>query len=276
GELIFAEDIVADGMAAPHWHDSLEIGVVLQGVVRLEIAKTTYLMQQKQIYVINTLNYHQLCLDEDSKVFTVHFHPALLYESWQETLYHHVKFPFSPENFSEPLLDTDEEINRRIFFALTKIRHEATMKYPAWQTIATGVLIEIAGMLARHTLMKNPALYKRYQHQAKALKRIQPALRLIEEHYADNITLSDISGAIFVSDSYCCVLFQQALDMSPIAYRNYRRIIEACRLLSETDYSIREIAFQVGAGSVQSFNRVFQRERHMTPTQYRLHLLKHA
>ena len=50
---------------------------------------------------------------------------------------------------------------------------------------------------------------------------------------------------------------------------NQSKIMEARDLLEQTDRSITEIAFEVGYSSSQTFARVFLRNQHVTPTDYR-------
>ena len=52
-------------------------------------------------------------------------------------------------------------------------------------------------------------------------------------------------------------------------YINSLRIRKACEMLTYTDLFISEIAAMNGFGSISQFNRVFQAQKGMTPSQYR-------
>jgi AraC family transcriptional regulator, melibiose operon regulatory protein len=123
-------------------------------------------------------------------------------------------------------------------------------------------------MLARWLLKDTPTSTDDRQSR-EALKRISPILRLIEENYSEPLSLGDMARAGHLSRSHCCDLFRLALNTTPIAYRNARRISEGRRLLKYTDMSIHQITHEVGFSSVQEFNRLFRRECDLTPTQFR-------
>ena len=270
GELILTEHITSTSHNTTHWHDSYEIGIVNRGSATLCIEDESYTLQHRQIYFIQDIRTHYLEVDDDSEVFVVHFHPAIIHDNHVSTLHRLAHIPFSASR--DPLLPVDASISRRIDRLLRKLRCESKEGGAGWEIIASGLLIEISGYLARYMLKEHQDVRGDYEKQQQALKRVQPVLKLIEERYAENISLDELAAAAFVSPSHCCVLFQMALGSTPIAYRNNRRIAEAARLLRETSFTVREIAFQVGFGSVQALNRLFLRHQNMTPTQYRQHL----
>jgi transcriptional regulator GlxA family with amidase domain len=66
--------------------------------------------------------------------------------------------------------------------------------------------------------------------------------------------------------TYC---FRQELGMTPIAYLNRFRIIQAKHLLVTTDKSVTAVALDVGFADAGYFGRVFRREVGMTPEAFR-------
>ncbi|MEN6315923.1 MAG: AraC family transcriptional regulator [Clostridiaceae bacterium] len=94
-------------------------------------------------------------------------------------------------------------------------------------------------------------------------------IKYINRNYAENINLKDLENAFFVSKYYICRLFHENLGVSVIEYLQYKRIIEAQKLLDDTDRPIIDICFNCGFNNIQHFYRVFKKISQMTPQQYR-------
>lgn len=272
GELFWLGDgeLVSHDILPRHWHDSYEMGFIIEGHGIIALGDHEYPYQAGQVYIINDLEPHMAYTYADcTRLFVVHFHPSLLHDSWlsQKRTEAHIPFlaDFNPQG---PLIPVHDPVTEPVRAILEQIREEDQHRRTAWEIIVGGLIFQAIGHLARRLLdevqtdLQDP---KRRQ----SLKQIQPILHMIEARYAEPISLDDMAQAGHVSRSHCCALFQAALNTTPIAYRNARRLTEARRLLQNTDKTVREIAYQVGFSSVQQFNRLFLRETSMTPTAFR-------
>ena len=91
----------------------------------------------------------------------------------------------------------------------------------------------------------------------------------IHEHYGSKIGLEDIADAGQVSKSTCIRLFHKYTGKSPIDFLNSYRLQMSAEKLVTTSEQITEIAYSCGFGQPSYFNRLFSKEYHMTPNQYR-------
>ena len=64
-------------------------------------------------------------------------------------------------------------------------------------------------------------------------------------------------------------LFRAQMNQSPHRYRMQRRMEAACELLTQTGFSVKEIAFQLGFCNSFYFCNQFRRIHGVTPTQFR-------
>ena len=64
-------------------------------------------------------------------------------------------------------------------------------------------------------------------------------------------------------------MINERLGVSFNDYVNSIRINEACRLMLESDKSLKEISREVGFGTVRTFDRVFKRQKGETAREYR-------
>ena len=91
----------------------------------------------------------------------------------------------------------------------------------------------------------------------------------IDAHYAEDISLEDLSKKCYVNKYYLSHLFSRVRGESVGKYIQRRRLSEAKRLLIETGLSVREIAEAVGFSDFSYFCRVFKKEVGATPLTYR-------
>ena len=91
----------------------------------------------------------------------------------------------------------------------------------------------------------------------------------LDQHYAEQISLQQISEELRVSWSYLSHVFKALTGYSPFQYVLHRRIGEAQTLLLETDLSIQEIAFQVGYQTQSYFTQRFSKLVGVSPMRYR-------
>lgn len=254
----------------PHWHDTYELGYVREGCGIIVMGQEEHCFEPGQVYIINDLKPHMgYTTGTASTLFVVHFHPTILDDGWVGRMGQKAHVPFLPHfGLTSPLIPLGDPITPMVRNILDDIRRESLARETAWEIIIGGLILNAVGLLARW-LLQDARMVIENQQQREALQRIDSALRLIDTQFSDSISLSDMAHAAHVSRSYCCELFQHALNTTPIAYRNARRIAEARRLLKHTDLAINEIALQVGFGTVQEFNRLFRRECERTPSQFR-------
>ena len=99
------------------------------------------------------------------------------------------------------------------------------------------------------------------------------AVSYLSEHYMDKITLRDLAGKLFVSDSYLSKLFRQELGTSFTDYLNKSRVEHSIDLMQGTELSLLEISGMVGFEDQSYFTKVFKRITGETPRQYKSHLL---
>ena len=96
----------------------------------------------------------------------------------------------------------------------------------------------------------------------------------IEKHYMDDISLQEIASSLNYSDAYFCKLFKQCFDKSFVVYLSEYRVGQAKLLLEDVSINIKDISLNVGYRDSNYFAKVFKRMVGMTPSDYRLMVLR--
>lgn len=113
------------------------------------------------------------------------------------------------------------------------------------------------------------ALERRRQLSDQAQVLVRKAMAYIHRQYVNPITREALANYVGMNDDYLTYCFRQELGMTPIDYLNRYRVLQAQRLLLETDKSITTIALEVGFSSNSYFSRIFRRQVGQSPDEYR-------
>ncbi len=85
------------------------------------------------------------------------------------------------------------------------------------------------------------------------------ALELINEQYAQNLSLADIAAAGGVSESGIARLFRSCLATTPHRYLTAFRMHQAEAMLRERTFLVKEVAARVGYDNALNFSTVFRK-----------------
>src|SRR5213076_292176 len=98
---------------------------------------------------------------------------------------------------------------------------------------------------------------------------IWKARSFIEEHSAEELSLTKVAKMVNISANHLSEKFKQVTGTNFVEYVARTRFANACDLLRKSNLRISEIAFAAGFQSLSQFNRVFKRCSGKSPTQYR-------
>lgn len=101
--------------------------------------------------------------------------------------------------------------------------------------------------------------------QVNAVQRMQ---EYIEQHLQENITLAGLSKASLFSPWYSYRLFKQHTGLTPADYIRRLRLSKSALRLRDESYKIIDIAFHMGFGSVDGYQRAFFKEFGCNPGEY--------
>lgn len=95
------------------------------------------------------------------------------------------------------------------------------------------------------------------------------AVKWLEAHHAEKITLAQLVAYMGYSRSRFFSLFREHTGLSPLDWLNRHRIREAQKLLAASEATVAEVAHQVGFSVLPFFFRLFRKHVGCTPSAYR-------
>jgi AraC-like DNA-binding protein len=156
------------------------------------------------------------------------------------------------------------------FFSRTA--EEATNKKKSWDSMIKSMVIHVLVEIIRHIEEKGFGYSTSQQH----VSMVDLAKGYIHSHFAQHLTLDEISSAAFLSPNYFSSLFAQATGSTVFDYVNKVRLEEARRLLQETRLPVQEVAKQSGFQTASHFTRTFRQQTGLSPRDFRRKLVSEA
>ncbi|MEE1411765.1 MAG: AraC family transcriptional regulator [Bulleidia sp.] len=270
---IFMDILAISKNTAPHWAYSnhFRIGLVMEGTLTLHAGSQTAFVHAGDGFFINTQVRHLFTTATNDPVllYSVCFHPRIIGGSADSVYWQKYINPLS-SNSSYPLQifhkqeTSDEESLQHILHVLRTLQY----RIPGYELLVRNELsFVILDLIGRQSFEQNSISRKQLRNE----ERIHHMLQYIEQHYAEPISLQDLSSSISISVSECIRCFKDTLMMTPINYIRMFRLIKAEEQILHTNKTISEIAYDCGFPETSYFNRCFKKQYKQTPLQYRLH-----
>lgn len=149
--------------------------------------------------------------------------------------------------------------------SLYKQAYEAALEEAAYsQQLMAGIVNHLIGMM--YSLERNIELKTRSQTHVDMINRARLRIR---ESLESPLTIQQVAEELGVSYSNFRKLFKEHTGFSPAVYQQDLRLQRAKELLSTTDMSIKEIAYQLNFESPDYFSAKFKIKTGRRPSELR-------
>ena len=246
-------------MTTHHFHESYEIYYMNSGSRQYFINDRTYNVASGSLVLIgpNVLHKTMDTGEEHSRIlmsFKNNFLPVGTMKDTLDQIFNNhsvIHFPLINQAQIEEILD--------------HIIHEANTQELGFLTSIKSYLLQLLVLSSRYRqqcqlddLQINPSNQK-----------IQEVIKHLQLHYSEPITLDQLAETYFISRYYLSRLFKKVTGFSFIEYLHSLRVVEAQRLLRDTNLKVIEIASKTGFSNVSNFGKVFKSITKITPLAYR-------
>jgi AraC family transcriptional regulator len=183
-----------------------------------------------------------------------------------------VYFYVQPEMIPTPIerLHTHAVLAPRLFFEDATL-WDTALKLKRLLGTDNRAYLDALGVVLAHELVRLNVGYERIEAPARgglAPWQQRMVTSYIEEHLAEQISLTTLAQLVHLSPCYFCRAFKQSIGEPPHRYHNNRRIEHAKTLLANPAASVTEIALKLGFSETSSFTTAFRRATGITPTAY--------
>ncbi|MEK3885040.1 AraC family transcriptional regulator [Paenibacillus sp. PL2-23] len=229
-----------------------QIQYVLKGKGYLLWNDTVYSLQQGDFFFINLSIGHKYYADpiEPWEAVWIHFGGS------QATLYYHL-FGQSRPVVTFPHHDIAGELMLQLLEQYDRLSSE-------FDLLAGAHLIRIMTEL---TIASTSKLKLTISNEYRS--EVQRAIRFIEEHIQESLTVEMVSRYVKFSPFHFSRLFKRITGFSVLEYITKYRISRVKELMIQTDLSLAEIAGRTGYCDQSHLGKMFKRMEGITPNQFR-------
>ncbi len=230
---------------SPHFHRNYEIIFVLEGEMLCTVNGMAQLMKKGDFAVCLSNQVHSMHTEMHSRVWIGVFSEDFIYEFKKHMQGRHGEgfcFCCAP-NITEYLCQNLIKAELSDVFMIKSCLYALCSEY--LRQIPT-----VCGSDRQQVLMGDIVEY-------------------IEENYKKNISLRSLAESLGYEYCYFSRFFNKIFAMSFSDYLATYRFNQACAMLTETDASITQVAYESGFQSIRSFNHIFKKLSGMSPYEYR-------
>ncbi|MCL7749768.1 AraC family transcriptional regulator [Halalkalibacter alkaliphilus] len=241
-----------------HWHDRIELLLVLKGRVRVFVEREEYLLQENDLLLINMNEVHGVEASEENRILLIQI-PILYIKKFHKNI---EKERFQCESFN---YENQESFNM-IRSIMAKLMLTTQAKGEGYEIKVQSLTLDLVYNLISKFKIKN------HRHsKLKSKKNIERLTRIttyIQQNYMHPLTLNELAEKEQLTVPYLSRYFQQHMGQSFIKYLTDIRLEHAVQLLSKTDWPVIQIAMECGFSNLNTFHKVFKKTFHTTPYQF--------
>lgn len=244
-----------------HRHPDLEFNFCISGGgYSLVIGGKSYEMKAGMLAVVGSMVDHQYLCRELSDAFHVSVTVGSVflgeyYEPFVKAVLECPVFDLRAEEFKD-LRKTFDEV------AKTKSEDSHVSRLSE-----RGSLYKMCALILKHLILPRP--HAESSNELLSVDRIEPAMECIRNNYREAVSLAHIAARCGYSESNFCKHFKKITGLSFHTALNKKRVEIACYWLRNSALPLENIAEESGFADAKSLCRVFKKEMHITPTEYR-------
>lgn len=255
-----------------HTHDFSELVIVYGGSGTHFTEDEEYVIGSGDVFIVTGARAHGYRNPEELQLINIIFdrqilqRPAFNGFDLDAISGYHALFTWEPRLRTEHCFESRLRLNPLdLGTALNyaeKIENELFSANPGFRAMTYSFFIQLCGFLSRrYEAGTNPGM--------KELSRISGVLNFLEKNSDRFISITELLDFAGMSESTMLRLFRKITGVSPIEYHSRLRIERICYLLSATDKTITEIAFELGFSDSNYLSRMFKKMKGIPPGEWR-------
>ncbi|MBI3971808.1 MAG: helix-turn-helix transcriptional regulator [Chloroflexi bacterium] len=144
-----------------------------------------------------------------------------------------------------------------------------TKRMPGYELAVHTHCVRLLDLLWKDTIAQTGRSASLGDVRAAEVARLLAVFRVIEERYAEHLTLAQLAGLVHLHPAYFSTVFKKVTGLPPLHYLAQYRLQRARDLLLATDRSVADIATLTGFYDAAHLIHAFRRSLGVSPGRYR-------
>lgn len=245
------------GAVKKHWHRSLELLMILDGDLHITIDDESYELHSEDILLINSNCIHEL-RSQGAVMIAVQIKPESFSHvniDWDNIIF----------NCNSATKDNPESFHG-IQFAIANLIRQNAYRSEGTECKNYSLAYYLLSELIDNFMVPVTNAVKSKQKYVQRLERI---INYLQDHYQENLSLSDLAELEQLSVPYLSSFFDKYMGIKFSQYYMDLKLEHAVDNLLRTKDSIETVAINNGFTESHSFVRAFKKKYKMLPSVYR-------
>ena len=239
---------------ANHWHQSVEIFLVLEGELKFYINNQSQPLSAGELIIVNSNEIHSIEAPKPNLTLVLQI-PVSYFT------------PYMGKEDYAIFVSQSQEKNRALAVLIEKMYHVYTKKEKAYLLKMQSLFYELLYQMATE-FMKTEADEGNLR-QKRHLDRLSQITSYMKKHYDQPITLESVAETFGFSPNYLSRMFRLYAGISYKTYLLNLRTEYAFREMLHTDRSLNDIAINNGFPNSRAFAKSFLKRYDCLPGEYR-------
>lgn len=240
-----------------HWHQSVEIFLVVEGTMDFYINSAHYPLHEEEFVIVNPNEIHSIDCPNPNETIVLQI-PVSLFDQYRNGE-PYIAFRHEPGLHSRKLV----ELVRQMYACYEARKYGYTFQ-------VQGQFYELLYLLVTEFREENQDATD--VRQKRQLDRLSQVTGYMKENYREDIRLEAVAERFGFSPTYLSRMFQKYAQVNYRTYLIDLRMKYAVRELINTDHSIGDIALDHGFADSRAFAKAFRKRYGCLPSQYRKNL----
>lgn len=244
-----------------HWHEFYELAFIVSGEGTHVLNGIEHPISRGLAFLLSPADFHAVCPapGDTVRLYNIIFTRQFLRDELFALL-----FDNAPHEFQHRFEEADIAA---LADACERLWVESHRPSFGSDFIVQGTLERLLIDLARRC--RTDASQRKDVQQHIGHPSIRKAIRYIERHFRDAVTLGDVADYAGLSPGHFSESFRKTVGTTFQSFLQRHRLDFAASLLSATDLAVTEICFASGFNTVTHFEKAFKARFGVSPSAYR-------
>ena len=249
-----------------HFHAEAEVTLIAEGEMYYQANDKVFLLGAGDGIFVNSNVMHAgwLTGNDDCQYYPMNFATVMVYGHENSLIQQEYVDPVLRENLIPYAVFFAKNEEDRPFLALLhEYRELLDERKEGHELLVKSVLCRMWPFLYMRARREEPICPDR------GVAAVKNAISLMQERYAERLTLEELALACGFSRSEFCRIFKRLTGRTPFAYLQHLRVRRSLSLLQDRSLSVTEIAERTGFAGASYYAEVFRRYMGASPLEYR-------